>query len=70
MSSEITVVVNGALGRMGSTVLSAAVVESGITPIGGVDIAGNSNLVEIDGTSVTVPLATNLLTFLNQKNQM
>ena len=67
MSSEITVVVNGALGRMGSTVLSAAVFESGVTPIGGVDIAGNSNLVEIDGTSVTVPLATNLLTFFESK---
>ncbi|SVA01102.1 uncharacterized protein METZ01_LOCUS53956, partial [marine metagenome] len=39
MASEITVAVNGALGRMGSTVLTAAAHESGVTPVGGADIA-------------------------------
>jgi len=60
MSPEITVAVNGALGRMGSTVLTAAAAEDGVTPIGGADIAASSDSVTIDGTSVSVPLATSL----------
>ncbi len=60
MSSEITVAVNGALGRMGSTVLTAAVAEDGVTPIGGVDIAASGNTIDIAGTSVSVPLTTSL----------
>ena len=60
MSSEITVAVNGALGRMGSTVLTAAVAEDGVTPIGGVDIAASGDIIEIAGTSVSVRLTTSL----------
>lgn len=60
MSPEITVAVNGALGRMGSTVLSAAATEDGVTPVGGADIAASSDSVIISGTSVSVPLATGL----------
>jgi len=57
---EITVAVNGALGRMGSTVLSAAVAEDGVTPVGGVDIAASADSVTVSGTSVSVPLASSL----------
>ncbi len=60
MSSEITVAVNGALGRMGSTVLTAAAAEDGVIPVGGADIAASSNSVTISGTSLSVPLAPNL----------
>jgi len=60
MSPEITVAVNGALGRMGSTVLSAAAAEPGVTPVGGADITASSDSVKIFGTSVSVPLAPSL----------
>ena len=60
MSPEITVAVNGALGRMGSTVLSAVAAEDGITPVGGADIAATTDTVTISGTSASVPLAPNL----------
>ncbi len=60
MSPEITVAVNGALGRMGSTVLTAVTAESGVMPVGGVDIAASSDSVTIAGTSVSVPLASSL----------
>ena len=59
-TTEITLAVNGALGRMGSTVLSAAAAEAGITPVGGADNAASSDAVTISGTSVSVPLATSL----------
>jgi 4-hydroxy-tetrahydrodipicolinate reductase len=60
MSPEITVAVNGALGRMGSTVLAAAVAETEVTPVGGADIAASTDSVTIFGTSVSVPLAPSL----------
>lgn len=60
MSPEITVAVNGALGRMGSTVLTAAAAEDGVVPVGGADIAASADSVVISGTSVSVPLATSL----------
>lgn len=59
-TTEITLAVNGALGRMGSTVLSAAAAEAGITPVGGADNAASSDAVTISGTSVSVPLARSL----------
>ena len=59
-TTEITLAVNGALGRMGSTVLSAAAAEAGIKPVGGADNAASSDAVTISGTSVSVPLATSL----------
>jgi 4-hydroxy-tetrahydrodipicolinate reductase len=61
MSPEIKVAINGALGRMGSTVLSAAAAENGVTPVGGADIAASSDSVTIFGTSVSVPLAPSLI---------
>ena len=60
MSAEITVAVNGALGRMGSTVLSAVAAEDGAVPVGGADIAAVSNTVDVSGTSSSVPLAPSL----------
>ena len=57
---EITVAVNGALGRMGSSVLSAAAAEDGVTPVGGADIAASADSVMVSGTSVSVPLASSL----------
>jgi len=60
MSAEITVAVNGALGRMGSTVLSAVAAEDGAVPVGGADIAAVSNTVDASGTSSSVPLAPSL----------
>ncbi len=60
MSPEITIAVNGALGRMGSTVLAAAAGEDGVVPVGGADIAASSSTVTVSGTSVSVPLAPNL----------
>jgi len=60
MASEITVAVNGALGRMGSTVLTAAALESGVTPVGGADIAASSSSTVILGSSASVPLASTL----------
>ena len=57
---EITVAVNGALGRMGSTVLSAAAAEDGVMPVGGADIAASADSVTVSGTSVSVPLTRSL----------
>ena len=62
MSPEITVAVNGALGRMGSTVLAAVAAEDGVTPVGGADIAATADTVAIPGTSGSVPLAPALST--------
>ncbi|HJP27407.1 MAG TPA: 4-hydroxy-tetrahydrodipicolinate reductase [Dehalococcoidia bacterium] len=61
MSPEITVAVNGALGRMGSTVLSAAAAEGGVMPVGGADIVASSDSVTVSDTSLSVPLAPNLI---------
>ncbi|MDA1278704.1 MAG: 4-hydroxy-tetrahydrodipicolinate reductase [Chloroflexi bacterium] len=60
MSPEITVAVNGALGRMGSTVLAAAASQDGIRPVGGADVVAATDTVTVSGTSITVPLAPNL----------
>ena len=60
MASEITVAVNGALGKMGSTVLTAAAFEPGVTPIGGADIAASSSSTVVSSTSISIPLASSL----------
>ena len=60
MASEITVAVNGALGKMGSTVLTAVALEPGVIPIGGADIAASSCSTVVSGTSISVPLAPSL----------
>ncbi len=60
--SEITVAVNGVLGRMGSTVLDAVEQEPGMVPIGGADLfADPETTVETSGGN-ELPLATDLET--------
>ncbi len=57
---EITVAVNGVLGRMGDTVLNAVDQEPGIKPVGGADInAGNAKTVKTL-TGAELPLASDL----------
>ena len=60
MSPGITVAVNGAIGRMGSTVLTAASTEDGVTPVGGADIVASGKTLTIVGTSTRIPLAQSL----------
>ena len=55
----IRVVVNGALGRMGQTVLSAVNDDPATTPVGGADRAASSDTVSIPGGNPVV-LATTL----------
>ena len=58
--SEITVAVNGVLGRMGDTVLNAVEQEPGMVPVGGADVAAGSTktVKTLDGTEL--PLASDL----------
>ena len=66
--SDITVAVNGVLGRMGSTVLDAVEQEPGMVPVGGVDLfAGTKTTITTSG-GTQLPLATDLETlFANVK---
>ncbi len=58
--TDITVAVNGVLGRMGSTVLNAVEQEPGMVPVGGADaLAGGENSVSTLG-GMDLPLASNL----------
>ena len=58
--SEITVAVNGVLGRMGSTVLDAVEQEPGMVPVAGVDVfAGSKTSVATSG-GAELPLTTDL----------
>ncbi len=60
--SDISVAVNGVLGRMGATVLGAAEREPGIVPVGGIDaIAGDLKTVSTPN-GVDLPLASDLET--------
>ncbi len=57
---EITVAVNGVLGKMGSTVLGAVEQEPGLVPVGGADaMAGDLKTVSTPNGS-ELPLATDL----------
>ncbi|MCY4475321.1 MAG: 4-hydroxy-tetrahydrodipicolinate reductase [Chloroflexi bacterium] len=58
--TDITVAVNGVLGRMGSTVLNAVEQEPGMVPVGGADaLAGGEKSVSTLG-GMDLPLASNL----------
>ncbi len=58
--TDITVAVNGVLGRMGSTVLNAVEQEPGMVPVGGADaLAGDEKSVSTLG-GMDLPLASNL----------
>ena len=58
--SEITVAVNGVLGRMGSTVLGAVEQEPGMVPVGGVDLFARAKTTVATSDGVELPLATDL----------
>ena len=55
-SGPITVAVNGALGRMGQTVMGAVVAENGLTLVGASDTAASMSTVEVAGAG-EIPLA-------------
>lgn len=54
--SEITVAVNGALGRMGQTVQSAVRRESGMRLVGGADPLADGSIVDADGLALAESL--------------
>ncbi len=56
---EITVAVNGALGKMGQTVMSAIEAEPGLALVGGADPAASNSTVSAPGTS-PVPLSADI----------
>lgn len=58
--SEITVAVNGVLGRMGSTVLNAVEQEPGMTPVGGADALAGSLKTVLTADGIELPLAPDL----------
>jgi len=53
---ETTVAVNGALGRMGRTVLQAVEAEPGLLPVGGADVRAESETIALPGGSGEIPL--------------
>ena len=57
---DIRVAVNGALGRMGQTVLGAVGAADGLTPVGGADAAAATGAVAVPGNPVSVPLRSRL----------
>lgn len=58
--SEITVAVNGVLGRMGSTVLNAVEQEPGMVPVGGADLFAGANTTVETASGNELPLAKDL----------
>lgn len=63
--AETRVVVHGALGKMGQTVLGALAAQPGMSPVGAVDVAAQGDLINIpDGSSV--PLSSDLSSLLDQ----
>ncbi len=58
--SEITVAVNGVLGRMGDTVLNAVEQEPGMVPVGGADVAAGSTKTVKTPDGAELPLASDL----------
>ncbi len=58
--SEITVAVNGVLGRMGDTVLNAVDQETGMMPIGGADAAAGDQKTVKTLSGIDLPLASDL----------
>ncbi len=60
--SEITVAVNGVLGRMGSTVLDAVEQEPGMIPVGGVDLFAGAKTTVATSDGTELPLSADLET--------
>ena len=64
--SPIKVMVHGALGRMGQTVLAALAQDGETAPVAGVDNPAPSDRVQVPGTDTHVPLAATLDPLLEQ----
>ncbi len=62
--ANVSVAVNGVLGRMGSTVLAAVTADSELTPVGGADVAASAASVNLPDGSGSVPFAGSLSTLL------
>ena len=58
--TDIKVVVNGALGRMGQEVLNAVYKAEGLTAVAGSDVAATSKTVKIPNTSIELPIFNNI----------
>ena len=58
--SQIRVVVNGVLGRMGQQVVSAVASDVGLELVGGADIRANDDHLAMPGKSTCIPLCTDL----------
>lgn len=61
---RIQVVINGVLGRMGSTVLGAVTADPDLVPVGAVDVRAASESIPLTDGSGSVRLATDLSTLL------
>ena len=58
--SDIKVVVNGALGRMGQEVLNAVNKTEGLIPVAGSDVAASTSTVKIPNSSIEIPIFENI----------
>ena len=58
--APIRVVVHGALGKMGQTVLEGVAQESDMTPVGGVDVGASEATLGVAGLKGQIPLAAAL----------
>ena len=62
--SQIKVVVNGALGRMGQQVVSAVVADPGLQLIGASDIKADGDYISVPGQAKKIPLHNSLTTLI------
>jgi 4-hydroxy-tetrahydrodipicolinate reductase len=58
--AQIKVAVNGALGRMGMTVLGAVRANADTVPVGGVDAKASTTSLQLPDGSASIPLSTDL----------
>lgn len=62
--SQIKVIVNGALGRMGQQVVSAVIADPGLQLVGGADIKADRDYLSAPGLTTKVPLQNNLISMI------
>jgi len=66
--TTIGVIVNGALGRMGQTVLGAVAEASGVTLLGGADAAAADRVMTVAGRFDNLPLRRDIRDLINETN--
>jgi len=66
--SDIKVVVNGALGRMGQEVLNAVNKTEGLMPVAGSDVAASTSTVKIPNSSIEIPIFENISNALSNSD--